>query len=75
MREDIDKQTWLTKEARGQGVGVLFGTHNKESCDLILDELVKQGLARSEKNNVVTIDDQVSERITFGQLYGKLKSL
>ncbi|THH17138.1 hypothetical protein EW146_g3612 [Bondarzewia mesenterica] len=54
-------------------VGVLFGSHNWESCDLVLDELVKQGLARREKQDgreVVSMGDEVTERVALGQLFG-----
>ncbi|THH17140.1 hypothetical protein EW146_g3610 [Bondarzewia mesenterica] len=54
-------------------VGVLFGSHNWESCDLILEELVKQGLACREKQDgreVVSMGDEVVARVTLGQLFG-----
>lgn len=55
-------------------IGVLFGTHNWKSCDLILDELVRNGLAVRESvgegETVVSIDDDVAESVTLGQLYG-----
>lgn len=53
---------------------MLFGTHNWESCDLILDELVKEGLAEKVvgEENVVSLDEDVTERLTMGQLFGEL---
>ncbi|KAI0344244.1 FAD-linked oxidoreductase [Trametopsis cervina] len=56
-------------------VGVLFGTHNWKSCKLILDGLVKRGLAQVEGVTLdgeptVRIADEVTERLTLGQLYG-----
>lgn len=53
-------------------VGVLFGTHNWESCRLILDDLVKAGLARRGPGgeDLVNLGDEVTERLTIGQLYG-----
>ncbi|KAF7796593.1 hypothetical protein EIP86_007774 [Pleurotus ostreatoroseus] len=56
-------------------VGVLFGTHNWESCRLILDELVKRGLAAPEGvtpdgEAVIRIRTAVTERLTLAQLYG-----
>ena len=54
-------------------IGVLFGTHNWASCDLILAELVNCGLAVTEpgENGVVRIGEDVTERLTMGQLYGE----
>lgn len=56
-------------------VGVLFGTHNWDSCRFILDGLVERGLARKEGltasgEPVLRISDEVSERLTMAQLYG-----
>lgn len=55
-------------------VGVLFGTHNWTSCKLILDELVASGLAKTADEGgeepVVRLGEDVTERITMGQLYG-----
>ncbi|OBZ80094.1 Proline dehydrogenase 1, mitochondrial [Grifola frondosa] len=50
-------------------IGVMLGTHNWESTDLVLRELVRQGLAK-EQGGVVHIPDEVTERISLGQLYG-----
>ena len=64
-------------------IGVLFGTHNSTSCQLILQELVVAGLAvisdRQEVNSeeaekVVKISDEAVERIGIGQLYGAVCS-
>ncbi|KAI5120872.1 hypothetical protein M0805_008244 [Coniferiporia weirii] len=63
---------------RVPGVGILFGTHNWGSCEIILDELVGAGLAAREregKGEVVRIGDEVAERVTFGQLYGMSDAL
>lgn len=70
------------------GVGVLFGTHNWRSCDVVLDELVRAGLAtrdavpqvdggdgKSKVKEVVAIPDEVCERVTMGQLYGMSDAL
>ncbi|KAG8893546.1 hypothetical protein FRC01_013524, partial [Tulasnella sp. 417] len=62
-------------------VGVLFGTHNRSSCERILNGMVSRGLAtvksRSDDGQVskVRINDQVAERVMFGQLYGMCDSL
>lgn len=69
VREDV-------AAARGGqlGLGVLFGTHNWESAGLIVDELVRQGLAVEVEGEggVVEVGDEVAERVTLGQLYGAL---
>ncbi|THV05219.1 FAD-linked oxidoreductase [Dendrothele bispora CBS 962.96] len=68
IKQDIESST-----TERQHIGVLFGTHNWTSIRLILKELVKSGLASVEgdiENGVVTIPDEVTERLTMGQLYG-----
>jgi proline dehydrogenase len=61
-------------KARPPTVGVLFGTHNWKSCNLVLDELVACGLGSKVKDSgegeVVQLVDAVTERVTIGQLYG-----
>ncbi|KAH0838757.1 FAD-linked oxidoreductase-like protein [Lanmaoa asiatica] len=68
--------------SRTSRIGVLFGTHNWLSSELILGELVKNGLAHenaasADGNNkgTVTVPADVAERLTFGQLYGMSDSL
>ncbi|KAI8983268.1 FAD-linked oxidoreductase [Trametes punicea] len=56
-------------------IGVLFGTHNWESANLIVEELVRQGLATAEEGGVVEVQDPVAERVTIGQLYGMTAAL
>lgn len=54
-------------------LGVLFGTHNWESCGVILDMLVTKGIATRAcegDKEVVLIPDETAERVTLGQLYG-----
>ncbi|KIK65953.1 hypothetical protein GYMLUDRAFT_38417 [Collybiopsis luxurians FD-317 M1] len=73
-------QKWQAKtgpSASGYpNIGVLFGTHNWTSTKLILDELARTGLANTttmengEGEAVLRLDDEVTERITLGQLYG-----
>ncbi|KAF8816681.1 FAD-linked oxidoreductase [Phlegmacium glaucopus] len=67
-------------------IGVLFGTHNWNSCGLVLKSLVDAGLAvtsdgqdsKSEAGElvgVVNISDEAVERIAIGQLYGMCDDL
>ncbi|KAJ3763893.1 FAD-linked oxidoreductase [Lentinula raphanica] len=56
-------------------IGVLFGTHNWSSVRLILSELHTNGLAEDQRvgnegEPVLKLDDEVTERVTLGQLYG-----
>jgi proline dehydrogenase len=72
------------RRSRGESaqprIGVFFGTHNWKSCQLVLDELVASGLACESKvandtmeegEAVVVLPDEVTERVTVGQLYGQ----
>ncbi|TCD71433.1 hypothetical protein EIP91_010139 [Steccherinum ochraceum] len=69
-------------------VGVLFGTHNWSSVRLVLDELVRNGLGSvvgqyrgqegesgAESETIVSIPDEVAERVTMAQLYGMCDAL
>lgn len=56
-------------------LGVLFGTHNRVSCELILSELVASGLAKTVPapggaTDVIKLSDAGSEQVAIGQLYG-----
>jgi proline dehydrogenase len=55
-------------------IGALFGTHNWNSSNLILEESVRHGLATKERDEegkeVVVLKDAMTERVTVGQLYG-----
>ncbi|KAI5994218.1 FAD-linked oxidoreductase [Pisolithus marmoratus] len=60
-------------------LGVLFGTHNWQSSNLVLQELVKNGLAREDggenEPRTLVISREVAERCTLAQLYGMADSL
>ncbi|TBU30788.1 FAD-linked oxidoreductase [Dichomitus squalens] len=64
VRADVEART------RTPAIGVLFGTHNWESANLVVDELVRQRLGSVDANGVVAIGDAVAERVTMGQLFG-----
>ncbi|KAH9939019.1 FAD-linked oxidoreductase [Epithele typhae] len=51
-------------------IGVLFGTHNWTSAELIPEEMARAGLARKEADGTVVVPDEVAERVTMGQLFG-----
>ncbi|KAF9235880.1 FAD-linked oxidoreductase [Melanogaster broomeanus] len=74
VADDLASPTSPTRPPR---VGVLFGTHNWLSCELVLGELVNNGLAREdpgdaagEGKGALVLPPDVAERITFSQLYG-----
>lgn len=52
------------------GTAVVFGTHNRESVETILDGLVKEGLATKERGERVRIKPEVEGRVMVAQLYG-----
>jgi len=54
-------------------VSVLFGTHNQDSCNVVLNGLVDRGLADreiTESGSRIRIPKQVADRVSFGQLLG-----
>ncbi len=66
LKEDLGR--------KAQTMGILFGTHNWTSCELILKELVVTGLAKrveGEEEEVMSLGDEVTERLTIGQLFGE----
>lgn len=81
VKEDVVRE----QEGRGHGasVGVLFGTHNHNSCRLVIDELVRNGLGEVVQtieptidgtsrvgNTKVKVGPAVLERVAIAQLYG-----
>ena len=62
----------LKKDPKGVPlVGAYFGTHNKESCDLVKDRLVAEGLGEEDEvTGRVKLLDGVAGRVCTGQLYG-----
>jgi len=71
VRADVDG----TRVGEPPALGVLFGTHNWKSCDLILEQLVMLGLANPQVEGTVWLPDQVTERVAIGQLYGMSDAL
>lgn len=51
-------------------IGVLFGTHNRASCDLILNTIGELGLGERNSKGQLLVGDALTERLTLGQLYG-----
>lgn len=72
------RSSWFGKSSAAQAptVGVLFGTHNWESCRRVLNRLVDKGLATADgatpdRESIVRIGSEVTERIALAQLYGE----
>jgi proline dehydrogenase len=59
------------------GIGILFGTHNKDSCDIVMNGLVKRGLASEDtsKDSVLKVPQWVSGQVQLGQLLGMADDL
>ncbi|KAF5369423.1 hypothetical protein D9758_002602 [Tetrapyrgos nigripes] len=82
IKEDIEESATMSNvvnfrkgpsKGKGPRIGVLFGTHNWTSTKLILKELVRSRLASIEgdiEEGVITVPDEVTERLTLGQLFG-----
>jgi proline dehydrogenase len=52
-------------------ISVLFGTHNMESCRLIISLLEQEGLANADPlHGTVCIPRSTALRVAFGQLFG-----
>lgn len=79
VKDDVQTSSFAPEVKKLPTIGVLFGTHNWTSCNVILDELVNSGLASKLCNegseDVVKLEDDVTERITVGQLFGEFSSL
>lgn len=66
----------LLQTASDSQVGILFGTHNRRSCEHIIETMVQLGLAsevsRSDQSGkIIRVEDFVAERVALGQLYGE----
>jgi len=54
-------------------ISVLFGTHNTESCRLVVSLLEQEGLAKAGSlRGTVSLSRSTALRISFGQLLGTL---
>ncbi|KAJ6581555.1 FAD-linked oxidoreductase-like protein [Mycena capillaripes] len=71
----LDRVAADAAEGRSQGVGPIFGTHNWASCKKIMVGLTARGLAEPTPEGKLRVTERVSERVTFGQLYGMCDDL
>ncbi len=68
VREDVEA---CKRTGSPPSIGALFGTHNWDSANLVVDELVKQGLAKSAGDGKVFVSDEAMQRVAVAQLYGE----
>lgn len=59
------------KPTDAPSVGIFFGTHNGESCDLIANSLVENDLAERNVDGRLVTKPGVRGRVCTGQLFGK----
>ncbi|KAJ1310729.1 hypothetical protein OPQ81_009250 [Rhizoctonia solani] len=59
-----------SRNPRQPKLGLLFGTHNKQSCQHVLDCMVSCGLACMNEDGLAVVRPGVEDMICFGQLYG-----
>ncbi|TFK85682.1 FAD-linked oxidoreductase [Polyporus arcularius HHB13444] len=67
VREDVEA---CKRTGSPPSIGALFGTHNWDSANLVVDELVKQGLAKNVGDGKVFVSDEAMQRVAVAQLYG-----
>ncbi|KDQ17664.1 hypothetical protein BOTBODRAFT_29830 [Botryobasidium botryosum FD-172 SS1] len=78
IKDDITVSKQGKKAAGGAvspRIGIIFATHNKDSCERVLEGLVREGLALREDSGKVKVGVEVAERVMFGQLLGMCDSL
>ena len=60
----------LSSSDRSKALSVVFGTHNPESVDLIIQGLKDNGLAEVGSNGRLRMRDDVKGKVGIAQLYG-----
>jgi len=75
IQDDVSKEAKSPSRTRSASVGVLFGTHNWDSCQQILRELVDRRMAEDIGSGVISISQPVAERLQIAQLYGMCDAL
>lgn len=66
LQENVLKKTSL---------GILFGTHNADSCNKILHKLVESGLAEHDVEGRFILKGGAAEHLAIAQLYGMSDAL
>jgi len=54
-----------------RALSVIFGTHNRDSVDTIIDQLEKNGLAKRGESGKLRLREDVAGRVGIAQLYGE----
>jgi proline dehydrogenase len=71
LLDNISRPTAGSSAPASATSGAFFGTHNKESCDLIFDGLVKRGLATLDQSRgTLKIPEATAAQVQLGQLFG-----
>lgn len=69
----VDRISLDVRQNSQPSLSVLFGTHNTESCRLVISLLEQQGLAKADAlHGTVCLSRSAALRISFGQLFGTL---
>lgn len=78
IRKERESKSKYKKTSPAPKLGLLFGTHNAASCEIVLDALVDEGLAVPSREvdengqavEVIRVGEDAAQRVAVGQLYG-----
>lgn len=59
----------ISDQAGTPRFGIMFATHNRKSCDLVLEALIEKGLVKPNGDQL-DVSPHVGNQIQFAQLYG-----
>ena len=60
----------ISDQAGTPRFGIMFATHNRKSCDLVLEALIEKGLVKPNGDQF-DVSPHVGNQIQFAQLYGE----
>jgi proline dehydrogenase len=78
VQEDIGQVERSQGGRASPRIGVMFGTHNRNSCRMVLDRIVNAGLGtrvQGHEEGVIELGDGVTERVAIAHLYGQSASV
>jgi proline dehydrogenase len=61
----------LSSKTPNRALSVIFGTHNRDSVQEVIDQLQVNGLARKGETGRLVLRDDVVGRVGIAQLYGE----
>jgi len=61
----------LSSKNPRQALSVIFGTHNRDSVDMVITQLESNGLAKNGETGRLKLRDDVVGRVGIAQLYGE----